>query len=87
MSETEDKKDNEIDEAWNHWKNWFNENFVESGKKPCHILGFCVYGPLVESYQISVEPTKKSCEVFGHDCPVFYVAEPFISEDEYYEGE
>jgi hypothetical protein len=47
--------------------------------KPCKELGYCPYGPLVEDFPLyEDEPTEKSCSVFGHDCPVFYVAEPFM---------
>jgi len=46
--------------------------------KPCHKLGYCPYGQLVEEYPIN-DKTNMSCLTFGHDCPVFYLAEP-ISE-------
>lgn len=46
--------------------------------KPCRQLGYCPYGRLVEKFPFSETP--KRCEVFGHDCPVFYVAEPFVDE-------
>ncbi len=41
--------------------------------KPCRLLGFCPYGPLVEEFPFNGE--GKECEVFGHDCPVYYQAE------------
>jgi len=61
--------------------------------KPCHKIGFCAYGQLVEEFPLYPEfieqdldlnqlaregklHTKFSCKVFGHDCPVFYCAEP-----------
>ena len=91
--------------------------------KPCHVLGFCPYGPLVEDFPLheqakqyardhnmwvklipgkgwtkcdkdDPEATEDlnhavnlcddpySCEVFGHDCPVYYVAEDFVDEDD-----
>ena len=48
-------------------------------KKPCNKLGFCPYGQLVEEYPLKEKVDKVSCDVFGHDCPVFYMAE-FIKE-------
>jgi hypothetical protein len=44
--------------------------------KPCWELKYCPYGPLVEEFPLAGDPTDKSCRIFGHDCPVFYVAEP-----------
>ena len=44
--------------------------------KPCLIIRFCPYGKLVEEFPISED--RKSCEIFEHDCPVFYQAEPFM---------
>ena len=91
--------------------------------KPCHELGFCPYGTLVESFPLH-EAAKKyarehdmwvkfappqgwvkvdkndpdatedinsviangfndpySCTEFGHDCPVYYVAEYIVDGD------
>lgn len=47
--------------------------------KPCYILGFCPYGPLVEDMEF--EPIEQSCKVFGHICPVFKCAEIFTEGD------
>jgi len=55
------------DETW--------KKFYKELKKPCHSCGYCPYGELVEEFPFS--NTKRSCKVFGHDCPVFYHAEPF----------
>ena len=62
------------------------EKYVYDGKtyvihviKPCHNMGYCPYGQLVEEYPLS--KSDRSCKVFGHDCPVFYLAE-FITEDD-----
>jgi len=63
-------------------------------KKPCHVLGYCPYGWLVELFplhgnptswkdedgntlDLNVKPVKgaESCNMFGHDCPVFYAGE------------
>ena len=42
--------------------------------KPCHQLGYCPYGPLVENFPLDKNSTLR-CEVFGHDCPVYSCAE------------
>lgn len=66
----------DYDERWVNnvvpiWKN---------AVKPCKVLGFCVYGGIVEMFPIEKKSTDRSCEVFGHDCPVFYNAEA-VSEE------
>jgi hypothetical protein len=48
--------------------------------KPCKILRFCPYGPMVELFPLQEGRSNMSCEVFGHDCPVFYHAE-MLAED------
>jgi hypothetical protein len=60
--------------------------------KPCRVLSFCPYGPLVEqfpaprdarltrTYSHPVEVAETVCAVFGHVCPVFWTAEPFVDE-------
>jgi len=61
------------------YKNGKNRFYKYMVEKPCHKLGFCPYGQLVEEFPIQhPEITKKGmpCETFGHDCPVFYLAEP-----------
>lgn len=50
---------------------------VRSVCKPCWELKYCPYGPVVEDFPLKPIPDEKSCRIFGHDCPVFYVAEPF----------
>jgi hypothetical protein len=47
-------------------------------EKPCHILDYCPYGPLVEDFPLLRKKDKMSCSVFGHQCPVFYSAESFV---------
>ena len=47
--------------------------------KPCNELGWCPYGPLVEQFPLKGK-SNISCSVFGHDCPVFYVAEGFADK-------
>lgn len=51
--------------------------------KPCLATGFCPYGTLVEEFPIELEKNERSCDVFGHDCPVFYVAEPVAEEGKF----
>ena len=41
--------------------------------KPCHKLGYCPYGAMVESFPLV--HGEFSCRVFGHDCPMYYNAE------------
>lgn len=50
--------------------------------KPCHKIGYCPYGPLVEDFPLRLKRDNKSCKVFGHDCPVFSVAEDIKEEKE-----
>ena len=56
---------------------WLNTSkVVAPGKeKPCHELGFCPYGQLVEEFPLRGVRDRFSCKTFGHDCPVFYHAE------------
>ena len=53
-------------------KNWGFPEPIEI-TKPCHACGFCPYGQVVEMFPFSNE---YSCRTFGHDCPVFWLAEP-----------
>ncbi len=50
--------------------------------KPCWELKYCPYGPLVEDFPLRPEPDEKSCRIFGHDCPVFSMAEPLTETKE-----
>jgi len=51
--------------------------------KPCHKLGFCPYGQLVEEFPLKQNPNPEiSCEVFGHNCPVFHCAENLTEDKE-----
>ena len=50
-------------------------------EKPCKILRYCPYGPLVEDFPLKDKRDKISCNVFGHDCPVFTMNEPFVDEE------
>jgi HNH endonuclease len=63
---------------WGKKINW--ERRVKAVCKPCWELKYCPYGPLVE--QFPLEHGEFSCRIFGHDCPVFYVAEPLTETKE-----
>ena len=54
--------------------------FYKGLKKPCLSCGCCPYGQLVEEFPVRKKANKYSCTVFGHDCPIFYHAEP-LRED------
>lgn len=54
----------------------------EKSIKPCRIIGFCPYGPLVENMPLPEEPNERCCKIFGHECPIFYAAEPFVDPGE-----
>ena len=64
---------------------WINnkEIILKNAVKPCWVLEYCPYGSLVEYYPFEKDNNNiYSCEVFGHNCPVFYQAEPFEDESE-----
>lgn len=50
--------------------------------KPCWEIKYCPYGPLIEEFPLKEAPDEKSCRIFGHDCPVFCVAEPLTETKE-----
>lgn len=60
--------------------NW--EKRVKAVCKPCWEIKYCPYGPLVEQFPLQEDRNDRSCLIFGHDCPVFYVAEPFTETKE-----
>ena len=57
---------------------WLNNKIViEANKKlkrPCYSCGYCPYGQLVEEFPFT-EGDTYSCDIFGHDCPMYYHAE------------
>lgn len=55
---------------------------VKAVCKPCWEIKYCPYGPLIEEFPLHSERDERSCRIFGHDCPVFYVAEPFTETKE-----
>ena len=54
----------------------------EIEEKPCKHLGYCPYGSLVEEFPHLNKEDKWRCSVFGHQCPVIDIAEPFVDESE-----
>ncbi len=48
---------------------------VKAVCKPCWELKYCPYGPLVEDFPLPDDRSARSCRIFGHECPVFHVAE------------
>lgn len=66
---------------------WLNTSEIieKNAKKPCHRLGWCPYGKLVEEFPLREQISEISCKVFQHDCPIFYhieyTSEEFIKED------
>ena len=51
----------------------------DNAVKPCLLLMFCPYGNMAEEFPKS--NNQKTCEVIGHDCPVFYQASPVVEGD------
>jgi hypothetical protein len=48
--------------------------------RPCNILRYCPYGPLVEQFPLDNSSSDMYCKIFGHHCPVYYCAEMFDPE-------
>jgi hypothetical protein len=65
---------------WGDKINW--DKRVKAVCKPCWEIKYCPYGPLVEHFPLNEEYNEKSCRIYGHDCPVFYVAEPLTETKE-----
>ena len=74
------KKQNSIFAKWAKRTN--AKKRVKAVCKPCWEIKYCPYGPLVEEFPIRGEPDSRSCRIFGHDCPVFHVAEPLTETKE-----
>jgi len=74
------------DSKKSHIQNWAEKidwkQRVKSVCKPCWEIKYCPYGSLIESFPLSDVYTEKSCRIFGHECPVFYVSEPFTETKE-----
>ncbi len=56
----------------------FNQGEIiyQDVEKPCLTFPGCPYGPLVECFYPRPGNTKYRCDIFGHDCPIFYLMEP-----------
>jgi hypothetical protein len=67
-------------QKWGEKINW--DRRVQAVCKPCWELKYCPYGPLVEEFPVPEIDTHRSCKIFGHECPVFAVAEPFTETKE-----
>jgi len=67
-------------QKWGKKINW--KKRVKSVCKPCWELKYCPYGIVVENFPLRKTSDAKSCRIFGHDCPVFSVAEPFTETKE-----
>jgi HNH endonuclease len=76
--------------ALNVWVRKWTKTRNKTICKPCWELNYCPYGPLVEQFplpyktvqdaeedKMSKSDREKTCSVFGHICPVFFVSEPF----------
>jgi hypothetical protein len=74
------KKTKNIFSEWGQRINW--KKRVKAVCKPCWELKYCPYGPLVEQFPLQEERDSRSCRIFGHDCPVFHVAEPLTETKE-----
>lgn len=62
---------------------WLNTSKIidQKAKKPCHRLGLCPYGKVVEEFTIGDKDNELTCNVFHHHCPIFYLVE--ISSEKY----
>ena len=74
------KKVNNPIQAWGEQINW--DKRIKAICKPCWEIKYCPYGPLVEDSPLKEVSDEKSCRIFGHDCPVFHVAEPLTETKE-----
>jgi 5-methylcytosine-specific restriction endonuclease McrA len=67
-------------QKWGKEIEW--EKRVRAVCKPCGEIKYCPYGPLSELLPLKELPDGQSCRIFGHDCPVFYCAEPLTETKE-----
>lgn len=67
-------------QKWGEKINW--DLRVKAVCKPCWELKYCPYGPLVEEFPLPEFTNHRSCRIFGHECPVFTVAEPLTETKE-----
>ncbi len=74
------KKTTSLFQEWGKKIDW--KKRVKAVCKPCWEIKYCPYGPLIEEFPLKSERDSQSCRIFGHDCPVFYVAEPLTETKE-----
>lgn len=72
---------NKISNAFNKWQKRTEGKIIKAICKPCWELKYCPYGLLVESFPLS-DDEEYDCNIFGHQCPVFRIAEPFTETKE-----
>lgn len=65
-----------IEKQFDSWSKRMKGNKIRAICKPCWELLYCPYGVLVEEFHISKDDDYL-CRIYGHECPVFTVAEPF----------
>lgn len=68
--------------AFDKWKKRVSNGYIKAVCKPCWEMKYCPYGSLVENFPIGDIGNDETCRIFGHKCPVFYVAEPFTETKE-----
>ena len=64
-------------QAFDEWKQRKKNNHINAICKPCWELNYCPYGLLVENFPAIDEDNEYGCRIFGHECPVYFIAEPF----------
>lgn len=67
---------NKIEIAFEKWKKRLKDTKIRAICKPCWELNYCPYGSVIEKFPVS-DDYDFSCRIFGHECPVFSIAEPF----------
>lgn len=68
--------------TFDKWKKRVSNGYIKAVCKPCWEMKYCPYGSLVENLPIGDIGNDETCRIFGHICPVFYVAEPFTETKE-----
>jgi hypothetical protein len=74
------KKSKDPIQNWAEKIDW--DRRIKAVCKPCWELKYCPYGPLVEGFPAPETDTHRSCRIFGHECPIFFVAEPLTETKE-----
>lgn len=64
-----------IQKAFENWKKHLKDNRIQAICKPCWEINYCPYGVMVEEFPLTEDEYYK-CKVFGHECPVYSIAEP-----------